>query len=218
MSEVSRGQRDSKQKGDGAPFDGTGRGRAWPLLTGERGHYELSKGGDPTSCIKAMEGFASKGGMLPEQIWDEADLPEHGMYLGRQAGSAMPLMWAHAEYIKLLRSASGGDIYDCVRTVADRYRDGNGRHDLEVWKPKRQARRVHRGHTLRVQAPRPFRLRWTKSDWEKHKDVEAKDSGLGIWYADVKIPKSQKAPVRFTFFRLDTQTWEARNYRTDVDG
>ena len=26
---------------DGSAFDGTGRGRPWPLLTGERGHYEL---------------------------------------------------------------------------------------------------------------------------------------------------------------------------------
>ena len=29
---------------DGAPFDGTGIGRGWPLLTGERAHYELAAG------------------------------------------------------------------------------------------------------------------------------------------------------------------------------
>lgn len=29
---------------DGAPFDGTGCGRAWPLLTGERAHFELAAG------------------------------------------------------------------------------------------------------------------------------------------------------------------------------
>ena len=29
---------------DGGPFDGTGIGRAWPLLTGERAHYELAAG------------------------------------------------------------------------------------------------------------------------------------------------------------------------------
>ncbi len=29
----------------GAPFDGTGVGRAWPLLTGERAHDELAAAG-----------------------------------------------------------------------------------------------------------------------------------------------------------------------------
>ena len=45
--------------------------------------------------------------MLPEQVWDHDDMPEKGMYLGRSAGSAQPLVWAHAEYLKLLRSVSG---------------------------------------------------------------------------------------------------------------
>ena len=29
---------------DGRPFDGTGHGRAWPLLTGERAHYAIAAG------------------------------------------------------------------------------------------------------------------------------------------------------------------------------
>ena len=29
---------------DGSPFDGTGIGRPWPLLAGERAHYELAAG------------------------------------------------------------------------------------------------------------------------------------------------------------------------------
>lgn len=51
---------------DGAPFDGTGRGRLWPLLTGERGHYELAVGRDPSPYIRAMECFANESGLLPE--------------------------------------------------------------------------------------------------------------------------------------------------------
>ena len=56
--------------------------------------------------------FSSVGGMLPEQVWDYADLPSEGMYFGRSAGSAQPLVWAHAEYIKLLRSVADGKIFD----------------------------------------------------------------------------------------------------------
>ena len=71
------------QKKDGGPYNGWGQGRAWPLLTGERGHYELCAGHDYTQHITAIEQFSSTGGMLPEQIWDYADIPSKGMYLGR---------------------------------------------------------------------------------------------------------------------------------------
>jgi glucoamylase len=146
------------QRPDGGPYQGWGKGRAWPLLTGERGHYELACGRDPRPYISAMEGFASRGGMLPEQVWDESDQAQLGMYLGRPTGSAMPLMWAHAEYIKLLRSTANGQIFDLIPIVAGRYVSKKGRNDLEVWKPVRQVRQVAAGQVLRVQAPAPFRL------------------------------------------------------------
>jgi glucoamylase len=145
---------------DGGPFQGWGKGRAWPLLTGERGHYELAAGRDVKLYIRAMEGFASKGGMLPEQVCDEA-YPSHGLCLGRPSGSAMPLMWAHAEYIKLLRSVADGDVFDRIHIVAERYFHSRGRKDLEIWKPIRQVRQVSAGQILRIQAPRPFQLHWS---------------------------------------------------------
>src|SRR5439155_1771468 len=43
------------QKEDGGAFDGTGTGQCWPLLTGERGHYELAAGRDPLPYIRTME-------------------------------------------------------------------------------------------------------------------------------------------------------------------
>ena len=93
---------------DGAPFDGTGIGRVWPLLTGERAHYELAAGrpDEAEKLLRVMEGFANDSGLIPEQIWDSPDIPEHELYFGRPAGSAMPLVWAHAEYLKLRRSSA----------------------------------------------------------------------------------------------------------------
>jgi glucoamylase len=105
------------QQPDGGPFTGWGRGRAWPLLTGERGHYELAAGRDARPYIEAMEGFASRGGMLPEQIWDGGDIPGKELFVGRPTGSAMPLMWAHAEYVKLLRSVRDGIVCDRIAAV-----------------------------------------------------------------------------------------------------
>ena len=91
---------------DGSPFDGTGIGRGWPLLTGERAHYELAAGRveDAKRLLATLESFANEGGLISEQVWDAPDIPERELYFGRPSGSAMPLVWAHAEYLKLRRS------------------------------------------------------------------------------------------------------------------
>ncbi len=70
------------QQKDGGPFIHYGQGRAWPILTGERAHYELAAGGDVQPLVQAIEQFASVGGMLPEQVWDYKDMPDKGLYFG----------------------------------------------------------------------------------------------------------------------------------------
>lgn len=204
------------QKPDGKPYTGWGRGRAWPLLTGERGHYELSAGRDASPYIKAIEGFASKGGMLPEQIWDSADIPEHGFFLGKPTGSAMPLMWAHAEYIKLLRSANDGIVFDRIPAVADRYLVGKGRKDLEFWKFQRQIRSIPAGTMLRIQGDHPFRLLWTLNDWTNQNHTDSIMAVNGIHYVDIAVPKEQKAPVRFTFYWFEVKRWEGRDFHIEI--
>ncbi len=110
---------------DGAPFDGTGTGRPWPLLTGERAHFELARGdhAEARALADTLEEFASSTRLLPEQVWDADDLPERELFRGRPTGSAMPLVWAHAEYVKLVRSLADGAVFDrpgiCVRRYLD---------------------------------------------------------------------------------------------------
>ena len=204
------------QRPDGGPYEGCGQGRAWPLLTGERGHYELAAGNNPGPLIAAMERFASAGGMLPEQVWDEEDMPERGMYLGRPAGSAMPLCWAHAEYISLLRSTHDGAPFPLIEPVAERYLAGGGRRDLEVWKQARQVRRVRRGDTLRIQAPARFDLVYSDDDWQTSCGTSAVQTSLGIGYVDLRIAHDQQAPIRFTFHWLDDDRWEGEDYVVEV--
>ncbi len=206
------------QKPDGGPYTGWGQGRAWPLLTGERGHYELAAGRDAKPYITAIEAFASRGGMLPEQIWDGADLPERRLFLGRPTGSAMPLMWAHAEYIKLLRSANDGVVFDRIPAVADRYLAGKGRKDLECWKFQRQVRRVAAGTTLRIHDANSFLLRWSQDDWTNRMDTQSIATILGRHYVDIAVPKAQSAPIRFTFYWRTAQRWEDRDFQVEVRG
>ena len=106
---------------DGSPFNGSGIGRLWPLLSGERGHYAVAAGEDPMPYVRAMAASASDGGLLPEQVWDSAAIPERRLAPGRPSGSATPLVWAHAEFLKLLSATSTGVIADQLNCVAARY-------------------------------------------------------------------------------------------------
>lgn len=204
------------QRPDGGPFQGWGQGRAWPLLTGERGHYELSVGRDVAVYLRALERFANSNGLLPEQVWDEPDRPELRLRFGGPTGSAAPLMWAHAEYIKLLRSANEGKVFDLIPAVADRYQRRRDCMSLEVWKPNRRVRSVRPGATLRIQAPAAFRLRWSQDEWKTVHDTRGTATALNIHYVDIPIGPAQRAPVRFTLYWTAENRWEGRDYQVTV--
>jgi glucoamylase len=205
------------QREDGGPFISGGKGRAWPLLAGERGYYELASGGDPQPFIRALEGFASDTGLLPEQIWDEADRPEAYLYLGKPTGLAMPLAWAHAEYMMLLRSARDGRVFEWITEVAARYQGGRNSHRLlEIWKFNRQVPAVKQGYTLRIQVLVPFRLQWSQDDWQTVNDTDSTATALGIKFVDIPIDSQQTSSIHFTFFWTDFQNWENHNYQVAV--
>jgi glucoamylase len=111
------------ERENGDPFDGMGVGRPWPLLAGERAHYELAAGRPEAAVhlLGVMRAQASDGGMLPEQVWDGQDIPERELFNGRPSGGAMPLVWAHAEYAKLVRSLHDGRVFDMPQQGYERY-------------------------------------------------------------------------------------------------
>ncbi len=176
--------------------------------------------------MRALEGFGGRGALLPEQVWDE-DNPANGMRLGMPTGSAMPLAWAHAEYIRLVRSIRDGAAFDRIAPVAERYLAARGRTDLEVWKPTRHAQRVARGATLRIQVPGPFRLRWTRDEWQTSNDTLAADSGprralrrprdpAGAGGAGALHVLLDRATSTWATFRRAAATWEGADYSVEV--
>ena len=204
------------QRHDGAPYQGWGQGRAWPLLTGERAHYELAAGNDIRPMIAAIESFTSEGGMLPEQIWDAPDLPEAGMYLGRPSGSAMPLAWAHSEYIKLLRSCEDGEIFDRIESVERRYLRGQRDLTVEICKRDHLLPRISPGKSLRIVEASRFRVVWTQDDWQTRHTTESKYIGCSVCYADIPIQKQAPGVLSFTLYWLGEDRWEGRNYDVPI--
>ncbi|MGE0058461.1 MAG: glycoside hydrolase family 15 protein, partial [Dehalococcoidia bacterium] len=202
----------------GEPFIGVGVGRAWPLLTGERAHYQLARDGETKPLLMALERFASECGLLPEQVWDAPALPEKRLVTGGATGSASPLMWAHAEYIKLLRSIHDGQVFDRIPEVEQRYaQSGKQRQPLEIWKPNRRIRSLRRGSKLRIQAPETFRLHWSPDRWVNVTDSLATSTELGIHYVDVSVPDNQSDPIFFTFYWPQSDRWEGRNYQLTIE-
>ena len=192
------------QRKDGGPYLGWGQGRAWPLLGGERAHYELAAGNDVKPLITAFEKFSSVGGMLPEQVWDHADLPAEGLYEGRSAGSAQPLVWAHAEYVKLLRSVTDGKIFDTISVVAERYAVAPGtrefRNMIEIYQVARPIADITAGFTLRVIDLRRFDVLYTLDDWKTSTTVHSHVVGYPGSYADIKTPSmAGDGPERMSF-------------------
>ncbi len=205
---------------DGRPFDGTGIGRPWPLLTGERAHYELAAGNEARaeSLLTTMESFAGHGGLLPEQVWDQDDIPERELFRGKPSGSAMPLVWAHSEHIKLLRSLRDGAVFDMPTQTVRRYIRDRTPARLATWRPDLPIMTVPAGRTLRIDLPEPSRIRWTSDGWTGANDGETTDPGVGGLYT-LELPTGQMAPgtqIFFTWQRLADGAWTGRNHAVEV--
>jgi glucoamylase len=85
-----------------------------------------------------------------------------------------------------------------------------------VWKLNRQVSTIAPGLTLRVVNKNPFMLHWSLDDWATCTDTEAKSTAIGLHYVDLPIPRSQRAPVKFTFRWLEQNCWEGRDFEVAV--
>lgn len=200
---------------DGAPFDGVGVGRLWPLLTGERGHYELAAGrtARATELFRTLDRLATQGGLLPEQTWDGPDLPERELLFGRPSGSAMPLVWAHAEYVKLRRSLHDGRVFDMPPQTVERYvvRHTPARH--AIWRFNHKCREAPAGLVLRLELLAPAIVHWSADHWRTVQDTATVDTGLGVHVCDLPVQRvAPKTCIDFTFLWPEAHCWEQGDF------
>jgi len=200
---------------DGRAFDGTGIGRPWPLLSAERAHYELAAGRprDAERLRDALPRFAGEGGLLPEQVWDGEDIPERELFRGKPTGSAMPLVWAHAEYVKLCRSIEEGQVFDMPPQCVERYQTQKVGSRLALWRFNHKCREMPAGRILRVEVLNPAVVHWTSDGWRTVHDTQTRDTGLGLHVAD--LPTDAVPPggrMGFTFYWSLASRWEGTDF------
>ena len=167
--------------------------------------------------MKAMAAFANEGGMIPEQIWDSPDIPERELFFGRPSGSAMPLVWAHAEYIKLLRSLRDGRVFDTPSQTLERYVKKKTESTLVIWSFNHKCRTMSQAMSLRIELLAPATVHWSHNGWSEIHDTQTKDSGLGLHYADLQTEKiAAGTAVIFTFYWLDAGRWEGKDFEVRI--
>jgi len=206
---------------DGSAYDGTGVGRPWPLLAGERAHYALAAGkrAEAEALLQVMEQSpAGQGRLLPEQIWDGSDIPPLELFRGKPTGSACPLVWAHSEYIKLRRSLRDGNIFDQPPQTVKRYLTEKPTRQIFGWRFNNKCRTVPRYKTLRIVLLKPAVVHWSIDGWKSYQDTKTRDTGLGIHVLDLPaatLPVGGQAV--FTFFWPNENRWEGADYSVTVE-
>ena len=203
---------------DGRPFDGTGVGRAWPLLAGERGHFDLLLGLDPLPYLETMARMTGPGGLIPEQVWDGPSLPARRLEPGKPTGSAMPLVWAHAEFLKLLVARQQKRPLELLSSVEEHLsRDeatgetsGNGPWH---WRPDLPFDAVPEGRDILIDMPLPFILHVGFDGWQGLEDRPS--APLAFDRHGVRLQAKEfdrRLVVDFTFYFIDEAFWEGRDH------
>ena len=204
--------------GSGWPVRGFGIGRPWPLLAGERGHYDVLTGGSASTQLQAMLAMRGRGGLLPEQVWDTNPLPWQYLRPGKPTGSAMPLAWAHSELIKLAVAASTGRPAEMLTLVSDRYQHAAVPTSASwFWRDTTPVRALPAGRTLVVAGTGQFTLHYGFDEWNPATIAERAAQPLGLGLFGVTLaPADLAGHVSLQFVRrYPDGSWEPAT-RNDV--
>ena len=205
---------------DGRPFDGNGVGRAWPLLVGERGHLAMQSGEDPISYLRTMWRCASIGGLLPEQVWDSAPIAALELEPGRPSGSAMPLLWAHAEFLKLLIAREHRRPIELLQSVEQRYRSSEPEYAARAaatwhWRDEVPVLQHETGRALLIEDRRAFTLHFGFDGWQRVDERAALAQPFGLWSVRLSAGELAEA-AELNFTRRYEDRWEGVDHRVSL--
>ena len=131
----------------------------------------------------------------------------------------MPLVWAHAEYLKLVRSLRDGRVFDLPPRTWQRYVIDRVASHIVCWRFNRQPRTIAGGQTLRLETLVPCLVHWSVDGWRTTTDAGSGDSGIGEHVVDLptaELPSGTR--IDFTFYWLSAGRWEQVDFYVTVTG
>ena len=129
----------------------------------------------------------------------------------------MPLVWAHAEYVKLLRSLTDGAVFDTPPHAARRYLRDKRKARCRPWREDCPVAGIPAGCALRLDFAEPQIVVYTRDDWATQVKAETKDTGIGLFVAEIPTD-GMTAGQRIVFTWRDAQTgaWRGRNFEVAI--
>lgn len=130
----------------------------------------------------------------------------------------MPLVWAHAEYVKLCRSLQELHVFDMPPQTVERYVIKKTGSPHAIWSFGDRCRAMPTGKVLRLELFSPAMVHWSGDGWSTFQDVQAKDTHLGIYVADLPTDRFPAGTmVHFTFYWSEETRWEKVDYSVIVE-
>jgi glucoamylase len=127
-------------------------------------------------------------------------------------------VWAHAEYLKLLRSAADGRVFDRISVVEERYAVPRGERsftcNLEIFEVGRPIRGLIAGMTLRIADRNRFRVVFTRDNWVTTESLDSQSVGYPGAYADIPTSADRPGTITFTLAWMGAdgkERWLGRN-------
>ncbi len=204
---------------DGSPFDGTGVGRLWPLLAGERAHYELAAGhtDEAVRLLHVLEASAGEGKLFPEQVWDAETFPKKNS--SSEGLPVRPCRWSGLmpNTLSCLRSLQDGRVFDMPPQTSERYIKAKTTTNRVSWRYNNKRLTMPAGSILRIELFAAATVHWSADNWKTIQDIETHDSGLNVFIVDLPVDTlPSNTNLIFTFHWTGNDTWEGTDFSVRI--
>jgi len=173
--------------------------------------------GTRAAVISPPAGNLKSDDLLPQLGWNKSDIPERELFHDDSADRTIPLVWAHAEHIKLRRSLPEGRIFNMPPRPVERYQIDKTESLFRGWRFNDKMRSIPAGKKLRIELLASARVHWTADEWATSHDDDTREIGSGIHLVDLatqNVPRGSH--IRFTFYWRDTERWEGMDFAVKV--
>ena len=131
----------------------------------------------------------------------------------------MPLVWAHAEYVKLCRSLEDGAVFDRPPQTVARYLENQTASPHAIWRFSHKCRSMPAGQILRLELLETAVVHWSLDNWQTTQETRALDTGLGLHIADLPTAAlAAGAEIVLTFHWLADDHWQGEDFVVQVSG